>query len=581
MSRAELTIRIGGEAGMGLESSGAGYAKALTRGGLYVFGLPDYYSRIRGGHNFFTIRASSEPLFSHSQPVHLLLALDLETIRRHNDALVPGGAVVFDETEDLSQVAQRGDVSYFPVPLTALAEELGGNRVMRNTVALGVAAGLTGFDPSNVDSVIRDNFARKGQATVDANLHVAEAGVKAASAFKSDFEFRLAGDPEAPERMIVNGTEAFSLGALAAGCGFVAGYPMTPGSPVLHWMAAHGDEFGVVTKHAEDELAAVNMAIGAAFGGARALVPTSGGGFSLMAEAVGLAGITETPIVIWEAQRPGPATGLPTRTEQGDLLFVVHASQGEFPRSVLAPGTVEDAFRAGWESFNLAERYQVPVVVLSDHFLVSALRTVDIGALDFDAVAVDRGAMLTTGELDALAEPYRRFQITESGVSPRAIPGHPKAVYVAASNEHDETGSISEDPAVRTAQVEKRLRKRNGLALEAAAPDLYGPAHAAATFVCWGSTYGPLREAVDRLNESDDSTANLLHYTALHPLNLPATQDALNRAHRLVMVEQNATGQFEALLRTEAGATMDRAIRRYDGRAFTPEYIVTRFREEP
>jgi 2-oxoglutarate ferredoxin oxidoreductase subunit alpha len=580
MVQEDLTIRIGGEAGMGLESSGAGFAKALTRGGLYVFGLPDYYSRIRGGHNFFSIRVARQPLYSHTEPVHLLLALDVETVRRHVDAIVEGGAVVYDDRDEVPENLRRPGVSFFPVPLTALAEEQGGRDVMRNTLALGVAAGLIGFDPTYMESVIRDNFARKGQAVVDANLRVAGAGVQAARPLQADFGFRVEAVPDAPPRMILNGNEAFGLGALAGGCRFVATYPMTPGSPVLHWFAAHAEEYGVVTKHAEDEIAAINMAIGAAHVGARAMCPTSGGGFSLMVEALGLAGITETPVVVYDAQRPGPATGMPTRTEQADLLFVMHASQGEFPRFVLAPGTVEQSFRTGWQAFNLAERYQTPALVLSDHYLAVAYRTVEADALDFDEVRIDRGALLADEELDALEEPYRRYRITRSGISPRAVPGHPNAVWASTANEHNEYGAINEEPANRTAQVDKRMRKMKGADREVEGPSGYGPEEAEVTFLCWGSTYGPLREAVDRLNAEQSGRANMLHFSALHPFPLEATEAALEHAERTVAVEGNATGQMETLLRARTGHSVDSAIRKYDGRPFTPEHIVARLPEE-
>ncbi len=573
MSNNELTVRIGGEAGMGLESSGAGFAKALTRGGLYVFGLPDYYSRIQGGHNFFSIRVSPQPLLSHAEPVHLVLALDLETVRRHTDQVVQGGAVIYDEDEDLPDDVRRSDVSFMPIPLTKLAEEKGGRAIMRNTVAFGVAAGLMGFDTSYLDSVIRDNFAVKGQKVIDGNLRAVEAGVEASGPYQDDFPFRVEAVPDAPPRMILNGNEAFALGALAGGCRFVATYPMTPGSPVLHWFAAHADEYGAVIKHAESEISSINMAVGAGFQGVRAMCPTSGGGFSLMVEALGLAGITEVPVVVYNAQRPGPATGLPTRTEQADLLFVMHASQGEFPRFILTPGTIEQSFRIGWQAFNLADRYQTPTIVMSDHYLATGYRTVEADALNFDEVEIDRGELLTDDELDKLEEPYKRYLVTESGVSPRATPGHPNAVWVSTANEHDELGAISEDAENRTQQAEKRMRKMEGMTQDVDAPNLYGPDEAEVTFVCWGSTYGPLREAVDRLNEGGQDRANMLHFTALHPFP-PAAEDALRRSRHIIAVEGNVTGQLETLIRARTGISVDGSIRKYDGRAFSPEFLV-------
>jgi 2-oxoglutarate ferredoxin oxidoreductase subunit alpha len=450
---------------------------------------------------------------------------------------------------------------------------------MRNTVAFGVAAGLMEFDQTYLESVIRDNFARKGQKVVDANLRVAEAGVDASRPFRGEFPFRMEAVPDAPPRMMLNGNEAFAMGALAGGCRFVATYPMTPGSPVLHWFAAHADKYGAVIKHAESEIGAINMAIGAGYVGARAMCPTSGGGFSLMVEALGLAGITEVPVVVYNAQRPGPATGMPTRTEQGDMLFAVYASQGEFPRFVLAPGTVEESFRVGWRSFNLAERYQTPTLVLSDHYLAAAYRTIEADVLGFEEVEIDRGALLTKQALDGLEEPYKRYKVTESGVSPRATPGHPNAVWVSTANEHDEFGAVSEDAENRTTQADKRMRKMQGMSREVSDPTLYGPEEADVTFVCWGSTYGPVREAVDWLNEELAGRANMLHFTALHPF--PSdSRVVLEQAGRTIAVEGNATGQLETLIRARTGLSMDRSIRKYDGRSFSPEHIVAHLSEE-
>ena len=570
-----MTIRIGGAAGDGVESSGAGFCKALARGGLHVFGLPDYHSRIRGGHNFYSIRVSDRPLYSHAEPVHLLLALTEETIPRHRDKIVPGGAIVYDSKLPVpTEHLERNDIRVWPIPLTDIAKEKAGTALARNTVALGVAAGLTGFDLALLQGIIRQNFARKGQTVVDGNLDAVEAGYQEGQKHATDFPFKLESIPDAPPRMVLNGTQAFAMGALAGGCRFVSGYPMTPGSPVLHWMAAHAADYGVVIKHTEDEIAAINMAIGAAHMGARALVPTSGGGFALMVEALGLAGMTETPLVIYNAQRPGPSTGLPTRQEQGDLLFMLYASQGEFPRFILAPGTHEECFTAGWRAFNLAEKYQTPALVLSDHYLAVAVRTLELDAFDFEAVEIDRGELLTEADLDALEGEYLRHRVTDSGVSPRAVPGHPKAVYVATGNEHTESGAITEEPEVRTAQVDKRQRKLLGMAGEMSGPLRYGPPEAEVTFVSWGSTFGPLREAVDRLNDDRPERANMLHFSALHPFP-PEAPAALERAKWMVVVEGNATGQLEMLIRVRTGRSVDGAIRRYDGHSFTPEYITS------
>ena len=403
----DMSIVIGGDAGQGVESSGAGFALSFARAGLHVFGLQDYRSRIRGGHNFYQIRLSEQQRLSHSNPVHLVLALTPETVELHLDQLAEGGAVIFpDKFEIDPEPLKKRGVRLDALPLTRIAEEHG-SRVMTNTAALGAAAGITEFPLEFMESVIRDNFAAKGQQVVDANLKVADAAYRLArERYGAEFRFKLAPVKGAPRRMLMNGNEALAMGALAGGCRFVSAYPMTPATSIVEWLAALPHEYGVVTKHAEDEIAAACMAIGASYAGARAMTATSGGGFSLMVEAMGLAGMTEVPLVIMEAQRGGPSTGLPTRTEQSDLLFVIHASQGEFPRIVTAPGTVEECFEAGWRAFNLAERYQCPVVVLTDTFLASSLRTVDADAIDFAAVEIDRGPTL---DLRGAGSPERRL----------------------------------------------------------------------------------------------------------------------------------------------------------------------------
>jgi len=294
-----------------------------------------------------------------------------------------------------------------------------------------------------------------------------------------------------------------------------------------------------------------------------------------MVEGLGLAGMTETPVVIYNAQRPGPATGLPTRHEQADMLFMLHASQGEFPRFLLSPGTHEEAFEAGWRAFNLADQFQTPVLVLSDHYLAVAQRTVEMETFDFNAVTIERGALLSEAELDAMQEPYRRFQITPSGVSPRAIPGHPNAVYTSTSNEHDERGAITEEPEMRTAQVNKRARKLTGMAAAIHAPTLYGPPEADVTYLCWGSTFGALREAIDRLNGARGGAAgNILHFSELWPFPTKAVHEALDAAHKTVTVEVNSTAQLATLVQASTGRSIDGALLRYDGHPFTPESIL-------
>jgi 2-oxoglutarate ferredoxin oxidoreductase subunit alpha len=580
MTTMEMTFKIGGEAGQGVESSGAGFAKALARAGWHIFGMQDYYSRIRGGHNFYQIRVSDRPIYSHVEPVDLLLALTQEAVDRHCGEIAAGGGVICEECLEVDCAAlDEQDVSYFRVPLTDIAKQQGGSEVMRNTAALGAAAGMIGFPFDVMASVIEDNFGKKGANVVSSNLSVAETAYQFAQDNYADgFDYQLSRIEDAPPRMVLDGSQALSLGALLAGCKFVAGYPMTPSTGVLQWMAGHGERYGVVVKHTEDELAAILMVIGAAHMGVRAMAPTSGGGFSLMTEALGLAGITETPTVLVEAQRPGPATGLATRTEQGDLLFVLHASQGEFPRIILSPGTIEECFEAGWRAFNLAEQYQCPAIILSDNFLANSVRSIDLDALDFSGVQIERGQLLTDEDLDTLEGVYERYALTKSGVSPRAMPGHPRAVFQASGNEHTPDGHLTEEIEPRRLQVEKRLRKLEGALTEMRGPVPYGPKQAEWTLLGWGSTYGPLRETVDML-DSQGTRANMLHLRDLWPFPADHVLEALSHAERTVMVEGNATGQMASILEAQTGMTLDHHIRRYDGRPFSPQYILSRLEE--
>ncbi|MGQ9492248.1 MAG: 2-oxoacid:acceptor oxidoreductase subunit alpha [Anaerolineae bacterium] len=573
-----MTFKFAGEAGQGVESTGRGFAKALVRGGLHVFALQDYHSRIRGGHNFYQIRVADHDIYSHNEPVHLLLAFTNEAIAEHLREIVPGGGIIYDPELQVDQEAlATRSVRAFPIPLNQIATEEGGSKVMSNTAATGAAAGLTGFDLELINSVIRDNFEKKGSAMVESNLRVAAAAYHfVREKYGSSFDFQLQRQKTAP-RMLISGNEALALGALMAGCKFVAGYPMTPGSPILEWFSTHSKDYGIVTKHTEDEIAAINMVIGAAQMGVRAMTPTSGGGFSLMVEALGLAGMTEVPIVVVNAQRPGPATGHATRHEQGDLLFMLYAAQGEFPRIVLAPGTVEQCFEAAYRAFNLAEKYQCPAIILSDAFLAHSPRALELDALELD-VPIDRGVLFSDKDLDHLTERYQRHALTASGVSPRALPGHPKAVYSTSSDEHDEYGQICEDAAIRIQQMDKRMRKAETARAEMKAPLHYGPSQAEITFLTWGSTYGPLRSAVDILN-AQGTSANLVQILDIWPFPADKVSKALQSVKKLISVEQNYSGQLATLVRAYTGIKVDGLINKYDGRPMSPEYILARLRE--
>lgn len=565
----DFNFMVGGEAGQGVQSVGFLLAKVFARGGYHVFADQDYESRIRGGHNFFRVRVKDSRVGAIAEPIDILIALNKESVDLHHKELTAGGVVIYDseKSTDIS-----GDGALFGVPLERLAQEKAGDKLMTNTVALGAALALAGYDQNILDAVLVEHFG-KGKVA-DSNIKAAGAGYEYTQAgYKGDFrQLKPVSDAK---RMLLTGNEAISLGAIAAGCRFMAAYPMTPASSIMEYIAAKSKELDLVMVHAEDEIAAVNMVIGAAYAGVRAMTATSGSGFCLMVEGIGLAGMTETPLVVIEGQRPGPCIGLPTRTEQGDLQFVLHAHHGDFPRAVLAPATVEDAFWVTVRAFNWAEKYQLPVIMLTDQYLASSYATVD--PFDLTKVTIDRGLLFS--EKDGEPSEYRRHKITESGISPRAFPGIGKALVVTDADEHDEEGHLIEDADMRTAQVQKRMRKLFSLKQEISPPRWYGPQKTDTVLVGWGSTYGAIQEAMDILRH-DGASVSLLHLNELWPFPAEAVADALGRAHNSYVIENNATGQLASLIKAETGHDVTGRILKYDGRPFTPAYIAQAVRRE-
>jgi 2-oxoglutarate/2-oxoacid ferredoxin oxidoreductase subunit alpha len=564
----DFNYMVGGEAGQGVQSVAFLLGKVMARSGYHVFIDHDYESRVRGGHNFTRVRLKDRPARAIDEEVDVLLALNEESIRLHMHEVVQSGAVVYD-SEKVQQVPP--DSKLLGIPLERIATESGGNRIMTNTVALGAALALVGCDTEVLSSVLMDHF--KGGDTARKNVLAARAGYDhAQKAFKTAFpqiEHLSTG-----KTLLMSGSEAVTLGAIAAGCKFVAGYPMTPTTSILEGFAEKARDIGAVMVPAEDEIAAIHMAIGASYAGVRAMTATSGGGFCLMVEGLGLSGMTETPLVVVEGQRAGPAIGLPTRTEQGDLLFLIHASHGEFPRAVLAPTSIEDCFWATVKAFDLADRYQLPVLVVIDQFIASSLGTID--RFDLSKVKIDRGQLWSENGADPAT--YMRHRLTESGISPRGIPGAGKTLIVTDSDEHDETGHLTEDAATRTAQMDKRLRKMSLMKRETVEPLSYGRREADVLLVGWGSTYGTLQEAVDLL--SREMSVGLLQFSQVWPFPAEATETAMAKARSVYVVENNATGQLAQLIKSETGRTATGKVLRYDGRPFTPAFIANAIRKE-
>ncbi len=570
----EIVIMVGGEAGQGVQSVGAILAGSLAAAGLSVFADQDYESRVRGGHNFFRIRAATTELHAINEKLDILVALNRETIELHRRELAPSGIIIYD-AESVGETLSGK--RYVNVPLAKLAVDTAGNKLMENTVAVGAVLGTGEFDLDILGTTLQKEFGRHGAKTVKENRDAAKAGYDFIRNMGVSVTFPAARKKQdAPRRMLINGNDAVALGALAAGCRFVSGYPMTPASSVMEFIVNQGQQVGAVGVHVEDEVAGMNMAVGAGFAGARSMVATSGGGFALMVEALALAGMTETPVVIFIGQRPGPATGLPTRTEQGELWFALHAGHGEFPRAILTPSTPDEAFEAAVTAFNLAEKYQTPVFILSDHHLATSFTT--IARPDLGKVVIDRGELLTEAEVKTCTD-YYRHAVTRSGISKRALPGRGAALVVTDSDEHDEAGHMIEDAATRNRQVEKRQRKNRGLAREVLRPVARRTEGARLTLVGWGSTGGAIREAAALLKE-EGIPVDTLQLRQVWPF--PSTQvaAAIARTGKAIVVENNPSGQLAGLMRRETGIAADAKILKYDGRPFTPEIIARRVRKE-
>ncbi len=563
----DYTIKIGGEAGQGIQVIGDSLGRVFARSGYHLFIHQDYESRIRGGHNTLQIRVSDRPVTCSRDKVDISIALDETSVEEDHARLAPGGIIVYDPG------ALKGHPEgpeFFGVPSVELAKQEGGSAIMANSVATGAVLGMLRVNLDMFLDVISEAMQKKGGQVAEENRRAARRGY--AFALEHCAQCAFEAPPAGRPLMLVDGNAGVGLGAVLAGCTFYAGYPMTPSTGILMFMADRSEELGIHVEQTEDEIAAVNMAIGASFAGARSMTATAGGGFALMVEGVSLAAMTETPLVVAVGQRPAPATGLPTRTEQGDLLFVLHAGHGEFPRVVLAPGSPEQALRLTAKAFDLAEKYQVTVFILTDQHLADSQWTYG----GFDLSGLPSGRYRVTGGTAEEATAYKRYAFTPSGVSSLAVPGQSRCLVVADSDEHDEEGHLTEDAGIRNGMVQKRLLlKLPSIRREMAPPLLYGDNRPENVIVGWGSTYGVLKEAVDRL--TGRFSIALLHFSEIYPF--PETDRfdypaLLRSARRTICVEQNATSQFAGLLRAETGHAVGSTINRYDGRPYLLEEIL-------
>lgn len=549
-----ICIRIAGEAGQGVQHTGNLLLSTFAGMGLHTLATQSYMSRIRGGLNWYDIRISDRPLYAGTHDADLLVTFTPEAVTLLGGHLKPGGLVLHDDDQAEDATA---------IPFTRIAKEAAGSALYANTVAAGAVFAMLGYPVDSLCEHLRHAFARKDATAVDGNLACARRGHD--EALRHGLHLAAPAPANAPSSLY-SGAGAIGLGAATAGVKFAAAYPMTPGTAVFQWLAEHADQYGILVEQAEDEIAAYNMICGATYAGVPALTSTSGGGFALMAEGVSLAGMMELPTLAVIAQRPGPATGMPTRTAQGDLLFVLHAGHGEFPRALFAPGTVEQCHALTRHALQIAHRYQVPTFVLTDQYLQD-LQT-NTGPLPVQPAPIDRCLAANPGPN------YVRYALTPDGVSPRAIPGG-AALVVCDSDEHTPDGHLTEDFAAHIAQDDKRMAKLTGLTQAALPPEFHGDRNADLLLVCWGSSYGPCREAVDTL-AARGRPAAMLHFSQVWPLRREDIAPHLGRHKRIVVVEGNHTGQFASSLRERGLLASCESLLRYDGLPFDAEFIVER-----
>lgn len=565
----DFVLAIGGAAGQGIATPGNILARTFVRRGLHLYAYNAYQSIIRGGHIFLTIRVSDQEVGNHGDKIDLLVCLNQDTMNRHLSLLGPGARTIFN-----SDTITPGDVpegvQLCGLPIKELTDN-DRNKLVQNTVALGAMMSLQGLDFQILEDALTLQFQRKGQELVDQNIKVARAGFDYAEANFTSFP-----DPvpqgDTPQA-VWTGNEALAMGGAAAGVKFYCAYPMSPATGVLHWMAKNARETGIMVRQVEDEIGVANMAIGAAHTGTRTMCATSGGGFALMTEAIGAAAMMEIPVVFIDVQRAGPSTGVPTKTEQGDLWQMLGASQGDFEKFIFAPKSALDAFESMPKVFNLTDRCQCPAIVLSDLLISEGTFSVDPDAVNMHP-EIDRGKLITEG---SESNGYKRYLDTEDGVSPRAVPGTPGYVHTVATDEHEEDGVLISDeftnPHKRRKMVEKRARKMVGIVDQIPAPTIEGPEGADVTLIGFGSTDGVIREACEQLRDQGIS-ANHIQFTWIVPFHRDAFIQAVTQAKRSIIVENNYSGQFHRFVRGETGTDVDGHIRKYDGEPFMPHHVV-------
>jgi 2-oxoglutarate ferredoxin oxidoreductase subunit alpha len=563
----DVSIVLCGEAGQGLKTVESVLTKILKQDGYNVFATKEYMSRVRGGVNTTSIRVGSGPVSAFAGKIDILIPLN-KGRTKHLESRISAETIILGEKENIDETCREGECKIEEIAFTAVAEEVG-NKIYSNIVAVGAVCGLFKADQAIMGEYIKNRFSNKDEKIINENIEAAKRGYQKGKDLLASGKVKIEinKDKNVGSQLILNGAEAVGLGAIAGGCNFISAYPMSPSTGVFVFLSQYARKFGIVAEQTEDEICAMNMAQGAWYAGARALVSTSGGGFALMVEGLSLAGMLEMPVVVHIAQRPGPATGLPTRTEQGDLNFVLKAGHGEFPRVIFAPGNIEEAFYLTQKAFNLADKYQVPVFVMTDQYLMDSyynlpqLKTEDLKA---------EHHFVKTGK------DYQRYVLTQDGVSPRGIPGYGEGLVCADSDEHDPEGHITEDLEQRDSIVSKRLKKLEGLSAEALEPELIGGKGYKILIIGWGTTREMIKEALKRIGRDDIS---FLHFSQVYPLN-PNTLQYLEKAQKVIIIENNALSQFAELIKLQTGFEIKERINKFNGLAFSIEEVVQSLEEE-
>ncbi|WP_144902762.1 2-oxoacid:acceptor oxidoreductase subunit alpha [Halobellus captivus] len=569
---ADFNWAIGGEAGDGIDSTGKIFAQALSRSGRHVFTSKDFASRIRGGYTAYKVRTAVDPVQSVVDRLDVLIALTPRTIEENLNELHEGSVIIYDgDRTTMENVEIPEGMIGLDVPLKRLAEEAGG-AIMRNVVALGAACEVSDFPIENLDSALEKRFGSKGQSLVDNNKEAARAGRDyVAEEYGHDFDYEL--ETTDADYVLLNGDEAIGMGAIAAGCKFYAGYPITPATAVMEYLTGRIEQFGGHVLQAEDELSAINIALGAARAGARSMTATSGPGIDLMTETFGLVATSETPLVIVDVMRSGPSTGMPTKQEQGDLNMLLYGGHGEIPRFVLGPTSISECFWKTVEAFNLAEKYQTPVYIAADLAMAVTEQTFPPEAFDMDAVEIDRGKVVDEESVEEWQNEKGQFKahaLTDDGVSPRAFPGTDGGVHMSTGLEHDELGRRTEDTEMRVEQVDKRNRKvETAREREDFSPREFGDEESDNLVISWGSNEGAMTEAIEFLEE-EGVDVRFLSVPYLFPR--PDLTDEVESAENVVVVECNATGQFADVVEHDTLRRVDR-VNKYDGVRFKADEL--------